>query len=186
MNSWETIGQMSTQCGSMNSSTTAWPRKLASDIDRKSTRLIQSPCNLVCRLLLEKTMGICCTLFCDSGECFYGLAICFRNRLNFLYGKNTIILSSICQASFLKDTATTEIYPLSLHDALPIYIADSKNNRIQMLTFGPNPSATTPLIADKGIVNAASFTAPVARGGWATIYGSNFPTGAARIWNSSD
>ena len=67
-----------------------------------------------------------------------------------------------------------------------LYIADSKNNRIRMLTFGPNPSATTPLIADKGIVNAASFTAPVARGGWATIYGSNFTTGAARIWNSSD
>src|SRR2546425_1200341 len=29
MNSWETIGQMSVQCGSMNSSTTARPRKLA-------------------------------------------------------------------------------------------------------------------------------------------------------------
>jgi uncharacterized protein (TIGR03437 family) len=67
-----------------------------------------------------------------------------------------------------------------------LYIADEKNNRIRMLTFGPNPSATTPLIADKGIVNGASFTAPVARGGWATIYGSNFTTGAARIWNSSD
>ena len=31
MNSWETIGQMSTQCGSMNSSTTARPLKLASE-----------------------------------------------------------------------------------------------------------------------------------------------------------
>ena len=29
MNSWETIGQISVQCGSMNSSTTARPRKLA-------------------------------------------------------------------------------------------------------------------------------------------------------------
>src|SRR5258708_38944552 len=32
MNSWETIGQMSMQCGSMNSSTTTRPRKLASDL----------------------------------------------------------------------------------------------------------------------------------------------------------
>src|ERR1700730_14539805 len=32
MNSWETIGQMSVQCGSMNSSTTTRPRKLASDL----------------------------------------------------------------------------------------------------------------------------------------------------------
>jgi uncharacterized protein (TIGR03437 family) len=67
-----------------------------------------------------------------------------------------------------------------------LYIADSKNNRIRMLSFGPKPSATTPLLADKGVVNAASFAAPVARAGWATIYGSNFTTGAARIWNSSD
>jgi hypothetical protein len=36
MNSWETIGQMSVQCGSMNSSTTARPRKLASDSIRPS------------------------------------------------------------------------------------------------------------------------------------------------------
>ena len=42
------------------------------------TSELQSPCNLVCRLLLEK--------------------------------------------NFFNDTATTEIYTLSLHDALPIYL----------------------------------------------------------------
>src|SRR5688500_19160509 len=32
-------------------------RLLAMERDRKSTRLLQSPCNLVCRLLLEKKKG---------------------------------------------------------------------------------------------------------------------------------
>src|ERR1035437_1814911 len=29
-----------------------------------------------------------------------------------------------CRLSFLKDTATTEVYTLSLHDALPIYVGN--------------------------------------------------------------
>ncbi len=43
MNSWETIGQMSTQCGSMNSSTTARPRKLDSDSVRPSWSVSVNP-----------------------------------------------------------------------------------------------------------------------------------------------
>src|SRR5215475_1829987 len=34
---------------------------------------------------------------------------------------------------FFNDTATTEIYTLSLHDALPIYV----NNAIDVASFGP-------------------------------------------------
>src|SRR5256885_316475 len=52
------------------------------------TSELQSPCNLVCRLLLEKKKNNTRTL------------------LFFFF--------------FFNDTATTEIYTLSLHDALPI------------------------------------------------------------------
>src|SRR5256885_2269281 len=54
------------------------------------TSELQSPCNLVCRLLLEKK---------NQRE---------RARALLLY------------FFFFNDTATTEIYTLSLHDALPI------------------------------------------------------------------
>src|SRR3990167_6946944 len=47
-------------------------------------------------------------------------------RLSFLDRKSTRLNSSHSQISFFliffNDTATTEIYPLSLHDALPIYV----------------------------------------------------------------
>ena len=67
-----------------------------------------------------------------------------------------------------------------------LYFADSLNHRIRMLVLPPAQPAGAPLITSNGIVNAASFAAPVARGGWATIYGTNFTSGPARIWNSSD
>src|SRR3712207_8884474 len=34
---------------------------------------------------------------------------------------------------FFNDTATTEIYTLSLHDALPIYIGITRNNRKEVI-----------------------------------------------------
>src|SRR5947208_17006169 len=37
-----------------------------------------------------------------------------------------LLFSSICFFFFFNDTATTEIYTLSLHDALPIYALDQK------------------------------------------------------------
>src|SRR5215467_2110600 len=58
------------------------------------TSELQSPCNLVCRLLLEK--------MCHSGSLRIVSSIIRRNIF------------------FFNDTATTEIYTLSLHDALPI------------------------------------------------------------------
>src|SRR3712207_8703682 len=35
---------------------------------------------------------------------------------------------ALCRAFFFNDTATTEIYTLSLHDALPIYVATRGNH----------------------------------------------------------
>src|ERR1039457_7499805 len=71
------------------------------------TSELQSPCNLVCRLLLEKktppqmeTSAELSDMPPDSTQVAEILPL-----LNFF---------------FLNDTATTEIYTLSLHDALPI------------------------------------------------------------------
>src|ERR1022692_4848183 len=78
------------------------------------TSELQSPCNLVCRLLLEKkkinrpaqilrntARSLVCTHWESAG---------IRS------GKS---ISEDCFV-FFNDTATTEIYTLSLHDALPI------------------------------------------------------------------
>src|SRR3989454_554277 len=73
------------------------------------TSELQSPCNLVCRLLLEKK----------------------KKKNNYLYSMNTLSLCLLLLLAtslssfffFFNDTATTEIYPLSLHDALPIFPA---------------------------------------------------------------
>src|SRR6266446_4676587 len=76
------------------------------------TSELQSPCNLVCRLLLEKkkhnTFGI--------GERIAGMLVLdLDHRDNISCAESWNILSF-----FFNDTATTEIYTLSLHDALPI------------------------------------------------------------------
>src|ERR1039457_6756499 len=75
------------------------------------TSELQSPCNLVCRLLLEKnTVSLWCRL---------------PNAMQVpASGNDRGPLLPIGNAAggrfFFNDTATTEIYPLSLHDALPI------------------------------------------------------------------
>src|SRR6516162_5003454 len=91
------------------------------------TSELQSPCNLVCRLLLEKKKKI-------------SISRPFRLRSKDLMleeptSRPTIVLDpnpNMCPPStvslrplrslffFFNDTATTEIYTLSLHDALPI------------------------------------------------------------------
>ena len=68
-------------------------RYLVKDRSEEHTSELQSPCNLVCRLLLEKKKG---------------------------RSSSTWFLSSVFHHWFFNDTATTEIYTLSLHDALPI------------------------------------------------------------------
>src|SRR5256885_2369630 len=74
------------------------------------TSELQSPCNLVCRLLLEKKKKNRYTLYTFTVE---------RCVISF-YAYIFTILFSLYFFFFFNDTATTEIYTLSLHDALPI------------------------------------------------------------------
>src|ERR1022692_1023796 len=87
------------------------------------TSELQSPCNLVCRLLLEKKNEN------NAHNIAHGHApsadrheLCVLRRLE----QFRQFVVSVCYADFhcafffFNDTATTEIYTLSLHDALPI------------------------------------------------------------------
>src|SRR5260363_321768 len=90
-------------------------RKRLFGVDEKSeehTSELQSPDHLVCRLLLEKKKSI-----------FQRLAL----RRSALLRQFRLFLPAGLQLRlklfvffFFNDTATTEIYTLSLHDALPI------------------------------------------------------------------
>lgn len=51
-----------------------------------------------------------------------------------------------------------------------VYIADYANNAVRLLT----PAAQAPQIGDGGVVNGASYTAPVAPGSIAAVFGSFF------------
>src|ERR1039457_499104 len=75
------------------------------------TSELQSPWNLVCRLLLEKKFHAPRILLC-SGQSAYGVKTRFFDS-----PLEALMVSHL----FFNDTATTEIYTLSLHDALPIY-----------------------------------------------------------------
>src|SRR6185369_899875 len=73
------------------------------------TSELQSHLNIVCRLLLEKNKKEF-TIDVDLIE----LIEVIRGPGSSLYGTNEFFVF------FFNDTATTEIYTLSLHDALPI------------------------------------------------------------------
>src|SRR6202035_572179 len=73
------------------------------------TSELQSPCNLVCRLLLEKK-HVSDTLRHRAGN--------FND--NDKPSGAVVGQQPFGGAFFFNDTATTEIYSLSLHDALPI------------------------------------------------------------------
>src|ERR1039457_522 len=94
------------------------------------TSELQSPCNLVCRLLLEKkkkhtkrktqTQTLTQTPPQQPTTRTAATAHAARPDPN---NKDTIHIShSLIFFFFFNDTATTEIYTLSLHDALPIWI----------------------------------------------------------------
>src|SRR5256885_257183 len=71
------------------------------------TSELQSPCNLVCRLLLEKKNqfeNVHSSMGWQSPPLFLFTSHAVTNKTYF----------------FFNDPATTEIYTLSLHDALPI------------------------------------------------------------------
>src|SRR3954468_9463866 len=75
------------------------------------TSELQSRRDLVCRLLLEKKR---LALSSDALACTLRNWAPTRCRV---FTKSSL---ATCQAIFFNDTATTEIYTLSLHDALPI------------------------------------------------------------------
>src|ERR1022692_2901987 len=95
------------------------------------TSELQSPCNLVCRLLLEKKKikqpldGICRAL---TRRAFSARRV-GRVASQLCLAADVLVLcpppySAFCSCFFFfNDTATTEIYTLSLHDALPICLA---------------------------------------------------------------
>src|ERR1039457_7027219 len=105
------------------------PRTIRSE---EHTSELQSPCNLVCRLLLEKKKKKTRTHLHMTPS---------RKRAvsspRYLLGARLMRAALVCGYVFLcltfaflffffffNDTATTEIYTLSLHDALPIYFFD--------------------------------------------------------------
>src|SRR4029434_5344485 len=98
------------------------------------TSELQSHLNLVCRLLLEKKKCECgaretrnqtrrysrCTLLASVTTPLRHVASVSRPDATSRH-------SDVCACFFFNDTATTEIYTLSLHDALPIlYIFPSE------------------------------------------------------------
>src|ERR1039457_6195005 len=77
------------------------------------TSELQSPCNLVCRLLLEKKK--------QKRRDGHRTRLKFSPRdLAYLPTRRSSHLIIIYYLFFFNDTATTEIYTLSLHDALPL------------------------------------------------------------------
>src|ERR1039457_3796139 len=93
------------------------------------TSELQSPCNLVCRLLLEKkkkkksilvwptTIYLCTIKRLIHGTMSVASVLVLPRVLAHMLSPVRLLPSFF----FFNDTATTEIYTLSLHDALPIY-----------------------------------------------------------------
>src|ERR1022692_3247677 len=91
------------------------------------TSELQSPCNLVCRLLLEKKKSV--RLSDDPARCgacgpgSAGPPPIHRRAFALPQPEpcRRPEYRGLVRFFFFNDTATTEIYTLSLHDALPIY-----------------------------------------------------------------
>src|ERR1022692_4214381 len=88
------------------------------------TSELQSPCNLVCRLLLEKKKK----KLVPQRHIFLAISAHELEELRRRGARQIrrgidvdfVVLPVDFFFFFFNDTATTEIYPLSLHDALPI------------------------------------------------------------------
>src|SRR5579863_6108148 len=95
---------------------------LLDDRSEEHTSELQSPVHLVCRLLLEnKNPHIGDRTAADTNAdtmAKVGENMTLRRADVFLVGK--CAFASYVHFFFFNDTATTEIYTLSLHDALPI------------------------------------------------------------------
>src|SRR4051812_38248800 len=99
------------------------PRTLARRVERcgrseEHTSELQSHVNLVCRLLLEKKNNA------TPAERIHDLTRSRPIAPSSSLPYRLAPLSPSALFFFFNDTATTEIYTLSLHDALPISLAD--------------------------------------------------------------
>src|SRR6478735_2043471 len=92
------------------------------------TSELQSPCNLVCRLLLEKKNRLFQTFLTVLNEFGVFPAVVQRDLDPYLpsHATTKMLMAAVLNrvvpyvSFFFINTATTEIYTLSLHDALPI------------------------------------------------------------------
>src|SRR3972149_5389209 len=113
--------------------------------DRKSTRLNSSHSHLVCRLLLEKkkqteTHNSAPPPLAPRGSNSRHprrLAARPANGLGSSEAVSTAVVLALLFLFFFNDTATTEIYTLSLHDALPISSPSSSSPRPTTPTAPP-------------------------------------------------
>src|ERR1022692_123544 len=116
------------------------------------TSELQSPCNLVCRLLLEKTgmllSGSLLSGLLLSGILLSGLLVAGPRGLSGRVVPGSLLpgllLAGLRRSFFFNDTATTEIYTLSLHDALPICVNTATTNA-QGVATAPEVTANTPV-----------------------------------------
>src|ERR1039457_2224165 len=109
---------------------------LRRDRSEEHTSELQSPCNLVCRLLLEKKKKMHLHAFSNTllrhSEPVHRVCGVLQQP-----GVCTVSCCSVLRPGmpvsaffFFNDTATTEIYTLSLHDALPICVSSSTPTRL--------------------------------------------------------
>src|SRR5580692_4463560 len=95
-----------------------WPGAWRSE---EHTSELQSQSNLVCRLLREKKKESAAVILCPSITIqFIKTAIILVCNASFACAGISSQLKLEMGYFFFNDTATTEIYTLSLHDALPI------------------------------------------------------------------
>src|ERR1039457_3657874 len=125
---WSNWSPKATTPSWKSSSRKARCRRNTSWRSEEHTSELQSPCNHVCRLLLEKKKNnkrtsVDCErslarMRSSTGLLLSSLAACTSSLPLYLYRHSVFFLFFFF---FFNDTATTEIYTLSLHDALPIY-----------------------------------------------------------------
>src|ERR1022692_1012118 len=90
------------------------------------TSELQSPCNLVCRLLLEKKKSLTSVRLrsCPSPVATFSPPAVTAPQSTMVLAPCEMCtkppMPTALLLFFFNDTATTEIYTLSLHDALPI------------------------------------------------------------------
>src|SRR5246127_5339235 len=103
------------------------PRSLRSE---EHTSELQSRLHLVCRLLLVKTST-------DRNRDKFQILTPGQQKRQLHF--NRVFAAMRFRILFFNDTATTEIYPLSLHDALPISTRDAfPTDPAVSLSYQPN------------------------------------------------